>query len=346
MSCIRCKIQVLIENLSGSASGFTMLVFTILLAWVQVGNQDFISKFQNLLENYSLPSSKMAIVIFGSLGTFLTVVALNNSFLVFLHLFVPITIFSFIFYYLFFQFNNRLSNKETYSKSNFLKEKESILKQKCSIDPNRKQEIFNVLKEHYPKFLSSRKKHLKTLKDKQIDYCKPAWFAVAPTKSVLNSRLILGFQNNGCSYRGKDGIGCYFCGFYASVAFKKKPTNDELFEQFNKVLDKVHTNEFDVLEFGNDGSFLCDKEFQASFRKSIYARISAELNIKRLLIESRLEFITEEKIAKIIEYFRQDQKLEIGIGLESRNDFVREVCLNKGIKINKFENKIKTLSKF
>jgi len=44
--------------------------------------------------------------------------------------------------------------------------------------------------------------------------------------------------------------------------------------------------------------------------------------------ETRLEFVTEDKLKRMINILGDDVRVEMGFGLENMNEFVRVVCIN------------------
>ncbi len=170
------------------------------------------------------------------------------------------------------------------------------------------------------------------------------------TESEFGYRLQMGMRNTGCSYRKNDkwNRGCYMCGYNAGNTFCIKPTEKQLISQFENALKEAEnksTNKFDVIEFVNDGSFLNDEEVPVDVRIGIFKQIAEKLNIKRVLIESRPEYISEEKIIQLINILRENQKLEIGIGIESIDKFVSNFCINKGFGRNEFERIVELINR-
>ncbi|MFH7881068.1 MAG: hypothetical protein QXI09_03640, partial [Candidatus Aenigmatarchaeota archaeon] len=63
-------------------------------------------------------------------------------------------------------------------------------------------------------------------------------------------------------------------------------------------------------------------------------------------IESRAEYINEESLRRLAEAVEDPSKLSIGIGLESSNDLIRELCINKCLSIKLFIRSLKLLKKY
>jgi len=207
----------------------------------------------------------------------------------------------------------------------------------------------------YPSVIQNLKKHRAIHKSKvlslSIDLNKPAWVSVNPAPKIDDNensyRLCLGFKNIGCAYRDKDekGLGCLNCGYYANTAFKEVDSLT-LIHQFNAaILTGKETNtKFNSIEFLNDGSFFNADEINIELQFKLFHLISQMPEIIRVLVETRPEFIDMENVKKLLNILRDDQIFEIGMGLESADDFIREICINKGYSKLDFENAIKTLS--
>ncbi|MCK5660270.1 MAG: hypothetical protein KAH86_02850 [Methanosarcinales archaeon] len=223
---------------------------------------------------------------------------------------------------------------------------------------SRKYEILKSLVIHMPKLVSKRKKHLDKIrmnqkKERGSILKTPAWFSLSTTSSEAKYRLTLGFKNKGCRYwrSNPNYIGCLHCGYSSSAILNehliKKISKKILLTQFYHALHWANNKniKFDVIEFLNDGSFFNYKdEYPESFSSVLFKELKKLEYIKRVLVESRPEYITIEKIDGLLNNLRDDQELEIGLGLETSDDFIRQVCINKGYSIKQFEEAVKIIS--
>ena len=161
------------------------------------------------------------------------------------------------------------------------------------------------------------------------------------------NRLIVSLPGSGCKYY-KNGGGCSMCGFhletnkyslgilYPAIVFKK------LFDNALKAGLSLGASEVYVF---NGGSFLNDKEIPASFQLYLFTRLSKIESVKALLIESRCEYISEDKL-KRIKPLIINYDLVIAIGLESQNDYIRNKIIRKGLSKNVFEKTVKRINSF
>lgn len=90
------------------------------------------------------------------------------------------------------------------------------------------------------------------------------------------------------------------------------------------------------------GSFFDDKELSASARKGILNVVANTPSIKLLGVESRAADVTLEKI-KQAKSILGSRFFEVGMGFESVNDFVRNVCINKGLSCKTFERAVEII---
>ena len=159
-----------------------------------------------------------------------------------------------------------------------------------------------------------------------------AWYSINPTNTTLGKRLQFGLKNKGCQYWGadSDGVGCTSCGYFGGAAHGKDVTDANLVAQVRNILSQTKGEEYDVVELASDGNFFANTEVSEKARMEIFDLLAKQDNVKRILIESRPEYITEEKIRELASRLKPDQRLEIGIGLETTSDFIGHACINKG----------------
>jgi len=194
-----------------------------------------------------------------------------------------------------------------------------------------------------------RKKHKDKVSKRKIDLQDPAWVRVSPgpPNSGHRYRLCIGFKNVGCKWRENDplGLGCLICGYYAKTAFKDVGS-EKIVDQFKAGFRAgcEETTGFNSIEFLNDGSFLNPEEFDQNTQAKLFDLVLRIPRVKRVLVESRPEYVNEQGIGFLLSCLRSDQLLEIGIGLETVDYFVREICINKGFTTEDFEKALDIIS--
>lgn len=150
------------------------------------------------------------------------------------------------------------------------------------------------------------------------------------------NRLVLFLRGTGCSLAKETG-GCTFCGFYNATNFGVKIQDDDYVRQIHDVINDETLNfrEYPIICLYNDGSMLREEEITFDTFLQITKMLSVETNIKKIVIESRVEDITEEKIRKMKDV--TEKEFEIAVGFESANPQIRDLCINKNFENSIFE---------
>jgi len=142
--------------------------------------------------------------------------------------------------------------------------------------------------------------------------------------SVVDCLTVI-LRTRGCSWNR-----CLMCGYRRDT--DPRVTNEDLKKQLEKALKRGKGR---ILKIFTSGSFF---ELDKEFRDFVYCKVS-KMGFEKLIVESRPEFVcrVEEDLEKI------EFELEVGIGLETSNDFVREYCINKGFTFEDFKEASKFL---
>ena len=149
-------------------------------------------------------------------------------------------------------------------------------------------------------------------------------------------RAVIFLLSNGCEWALKSAYGCTMCGHIAKQARSEQPiSGDDFTVQFQTAFSTLNFEEIPILNIFNNGSFLNENELPRDARRNILRLINGQKDIKRLLIESRPEFITES-IVRDTKFLIPDTELEIAIGLETADDFRRIISVNKGFSLGQF----------
>ncbi|MBD3212275.1 MAG: TIGR01210 family radical SAM protein [Candidatus Lokiarchaeota archaeon] len=145
-------------------------------------------------------------------------------------------------------------------------------------------------------------------------------------------------RTKGCYWALEHG-GCSMCG-YIEDANIEDVSSEQIIHQFdNAIQNKIteireDSNDY-VLKIFNSGSFFDDSEINKQTREYIYKKVTEIPQITEFIVESRTEFVTEEKLIEIKNYL-PDIYIEIGIGLESVDDHIRNKYINKGLTFEDF----------
>jgi len=154
---------------------------------------------------------------------------------------------------------------------------------------------------------------------------------------VNYERAVIYLMSNGCEWALKSAHGCVMCGHVAKQTRRDKaiPVDDYL-KQFDEVFEKIDFKKYPILNLYNNGSFINDNEIPPEARRGILKKVNSNPDIKMLVLETRPEFVTREKITEI-KGLIPDKHVELGVGLEIKDDFYRGICINKGFSLRRFK---------
>ena len=189
----------------------------------------------------------------------------------------------------------------------------------------------------------------KILSREQLNRPISFWIKEDRLRDEIGKEFTIIIRTNGCNWALSKKGGCSMCGYIQDASIEKVD-DDIVINQFNNALEnKLSLIEKDdnnyILKIFNSGSFFDDNEISKNARKEIYDRISELKKIKEVVVESRVEFITPNKLEEI-EKTLKNKHVEIGIGLESVDDHVRNQYINKGLKLENFEEVVEECKQF
>ena len=163
-------------------------------------------------------------------------------------------------------------------------------------------------------------------------------------------RIMVVLRATGCEHYGTKK-GCSMCGHFDGTS--STPVSAEQYvKQWESVVDGssideasrdgFDINRFPVLCLYNLGSFINPNEVPPEAIREIFESIRGLPGIKKTIIESRAEYVTDDNLRPIRAVY--DGLVEVGIGLESSNYTVRELCHHKNLPdLKVFEEAIRTL---
>jgi radical SAM enzyme (TIGR01210 family) len=146
-------------------------------------------------------------------------------------------------------------------------------------------------------------------------------------------------RTKGCSWALGDSGGCSMCGYIQDSTIEKID-QIHIINQFNYALqekiNEISSDEEDfIVKIFNSGSFFDDDEISEDVREHIFKKIADVPKIKEVVIESRVDYITNEKLKKMKRILK-DKYIEVAIGLETVDDYIRNRYINKGLKFKDF----------
>jgi radical SAM enzyme (TIGR01210 family) len=155
--------------------------------------------------------------------------------------------------------------------------------------------------------------------------------AVWMGKDLLDEKhipaLTIIFQTSGCRWSN-----CTMCGYIYDSA-RAPPSHDDLMKQFEHAMLRCRDEEFMVKIF-TSGSFFDDSEIGPGTRKMMLTRLNEDARVKKVIAETRPEYVTDEKLTEAKAAL--GKKFEVAIGLETTNDPIRKDCINKGFSFSDF----------
>lgn len=155
------------------------------------------------------------------------------------------------------------------------------------------------------------------------------------------NRVMIVLRSNGCQHYKTNG-GCSMCAHLNGSPLTDKITHEHYVEQWNSVLDgtfnesettSFNLNDYPVVCVYNLGSLLNPEEIPLETIMYIFNTLNEFKGVKKVIIESRAEYVTEDVLKAIRNVF--EGVVEVGIGVESTNYLVRELCHHKAIKDTK-----------
>jgi len=131
---------------------------------------------------------------------------------------------------------------------------------------------------------------------------------------------VIVLPTRGCFWAHRGG--CSMCGYIYDAG---EITQERVYKNFEEALGRLEGVEY--LKLFNSGSFFDTQEISEETRERILSLLE-ERGVQRLQVESRPEFITSSAVEHSWSLLRG--QLEVGIGLETINDSIRQKSVNKG----------------
>jgi len=178
-----------------------------------------------------------------------------------------------------------------------------------------------------------RKGYLRKRREKDPNLPVSTWIGKDILSNGKIGRSITVILNTpGCRWAYEQG-GCTMCG-YLMDSSPREINSQHLINQFNYAIERyckeIEENPKDIcIKIFTSGSFLDEGEVPREARRYILRKIG-ELGIKEVVIESRPEYIREETLEEVRECIG-DVNMEIGVGVETSNEEIRNYSIHKGI---------------
>jgi len=194
-----------------------------------------------------------------------------------------------------------------------------------------------------------RKKRTEYLSNNQLDKPISFWIKDERLLKGRGKEFTIILRTKGCSWALGETGGCSMCGYIRDSYFEDiDPIH--IINQFDYALkmklEQINDSEDDfIIKIFNSGSFFDDNEIPSQIRDHFYKKIAEIDKIKEIVLETRVEFISKE-ILEILHQNLKNKYIEIAIGLETVNDYIRNHYINKGLLFEDFIRKIKLLKEY
>ncbi|NHK30304.1 MAG: TIGR01210 family radical SAM protein [Asgard group archaeon] len=175
---------------------------------------------------------------------------------------------------------------------------------------------------------NQRKKTLIIRKKRDTSDAIASWLESDYLLKGPGEALVIILNSKGCQWGLGSFGGCSICGY--SNETTENITATDLINQTKKVLEIFSKKNFQAIKIFNSGSFLDETEIPVEAQERIFNMINEFENISEIIVESRPEFVTKKSLNRLTKILDENKQLEIGIGLESSNDFIRLNNINKG----------------
>lgn len=165
-------------------------------------------------------------------------------------------------------------------------------------------------------------------------------------------RVMIVLRSNGCKHYKTNG-GCSMCSHFNGAPLNDVITHKNYVAQWNSVLDgsfiesekDFNLNDYPVVCVYNLGSLLNTEEIGIETVQYIFSTLNEYKGVKKVIIESRVEYVKDDVLRAIKEVY--DGIVEVGIGVESTNMLIRELCHHKAIDDESlFKQATETLHKY
>jgi radical SAM enzyme (TIGR01210 family) len=109
-------------------------------------------------------------------------------------------------------------------------------------------------------------------------------------------------------------------------------SEEDLWSQFEKAMQNYKDEK--IIKLFTSGSFLDPSEIPILVQYKILSTLTEQ--VEKISVESRPEYVTEKMLASV-QKIMSSKVFEIGIGLETSNDLVREKAINKGFTFHDYQ---------
>lgn len=189
-----------------------------------------------------------------------------------------------------------------------------------------------------------------------VDRAKGSEVWGAHLDGVACGRIIIYLRSSGCSWalgprNGLNGriefrAGCIDCEHsVADTTWGIPISTSDYITQFDSELQKYSGSAHPVLCVYNEGSFFNERELPATARREILRCVGHREQTRSLILESLPEYLNPGILEETVELL-QGKHLEIGVGLESSNQMIRDLCVNKPYSLQQFDASMQLINQY
>ena len=173
---------------------------------------------------------------------------------------------------------------------------------------------------------------MKNKAKQKTDEIKPlaVWEGSDRIQGIVVDTLTIILKSNGCSWNG-----CRMCSYRHERYTEAQSQNatEHMLAQLLYVAQNYDYADCPVIKIYTSGSFFDEQEVPERVR----AEVAKQFAGKKLVVESRAEYVNVEMISRFCEDLNSDDPLYVAIGLETSNDDIRERSINKGFSFDEYK---------
>jgi len=169
-----------------------------------------------------------------------------------------------------------------------------------------------------------------------------------PTSPLYHgTRVILGLYDLVASFKtNKCPHSCTFCSL-PSMSKETDVSREQLIQQVDWLFQR-YSSELEKLEqltVRNEGSVLSARQFHPESLDYLIAQLGAMPRLKKLSLETRLEYVTGRRLQGIMESMGSGIELDLTVGFETQDEYILNTILGKNLNKDTFEKKVALLGR-
>jgi len=198
---------------------------------------------------------------------------------------------------------------------------------KKSVEPN---SIIKNIKEIREQTILKRRRFTSDQLNKPVSF----WIKDDRLLNEKGKEFTIILRTKGCSWALSDSGGCSMCGYIKDSSIENiddKHIINQVNHAFQSKLEEIRNERKNfIFKVFNSGSFFDENEISEEVRNYIYQKVYESDNIEEFVIESRLEYISKMKLIDLKNQLN-NKYIELAIGLETVNDYIRNNYINKAM---------------